>query len=229
MSKSGTVSLVDVSTPGRLALLGQTTLPGQPFEMYLRGNALVAMSNGAVSTSGGVTSTYQTPDSGGGAMVVALDVSYPTQPHVMATLRVPGEIADSRVVGDVLYLATYENAACYGCGTAPRTMVTTFNIATPTAMTLVEQVSFQSNAPDGYNLPWGSNWKRSIFVTTQRLYIGGHADIDPNSFGTRRTKASSTFWTSPTRPAVWSRARGCPSLAQSSAGGSSTSATVCCA
>ena len=35
---------VDVSTPGRLVLLGQTTLPGQPFEMYLRGSSLVAMS-----------------------------------------------------------------------------------------------------------------------------------------------------------------------------------------
>jgi hypothetical protein len=45
-------------------------------------------------------------------------------------------------------------------------------------------VSFQSNAPDGYNLPWGSNWKRSIFVTDERLYIAGHADIDPNDFGT---------------------------------------------
>ena len=184
MSKSGTVSLVDVSTLGRLSLLGQTTLPGQPFEMYLRGDALIAMSNGAISAGGGVTSTYQSPDSGGGAMVLALDVSHPAQPRVVATLSVPGEIADSRVVGDVLYLATYENAACYGCGTAPRTMVTTFNIATPTAMTLVEQVSFQSNAPDGYNLPWGSNWKRSIFVTAERLYIGGHADIDPNSFAT---------------------------------------------
>jgi hypothetical protein len=184
MSKSGTVSVVDVSVPGRLALLGQTTLAGQPFEMYLRGSALVAMSNGATGTDGNVTSMYVAPDSGGGALVIVLDVSNPAQPTAVASLRVPGEIADSRVVGDVLYLATYENAACYGCGTAPRTMVTTFNIAAPTAITEVEQVSFQSNAPDGYNLPWGSNWKRSIFVTDQRLYIGGHADIDPNSFGT---------------------------------------------
>ena len=183
MSKSGTVSLVDVSTEGRLALLGQTTLPGQPFEMYRRGTVLLAMSNGAVTTDGRVTSTYQSPDTGTGAMVVAVNVANPAQPYVFAALPVPGEIADSRVVGDVLYLATYENAACYGCGTAPRTMVTTFNIANPTAIALVEQVSFQSNAPDGYNLPWGSNWKRSIFVTTERLYVAGHADIDPTSFG----------------------------------------------
>jgi hypothetical protein len=184
LSKSGTVSLVDVSVPDQLALVGQTTLPGEPFEMYLLGTTLVVMSNGGVDTGGNVTTTYAAPDSGGGALVLAVDVSTPTLPRQLAAHSVPGEIADSRLVGDVLYLATYENAACYGCGPKPRTMVTTFNLATPTAMTEVEQVSFQSNAPDGYNLPWGQNWKRSIFVTDERLYIAGHADIDPNAFGT---------------------------------------------
>ena len=184
MSKSGTVSIVDASQPGTLALLGQTTLPGQPFEMYLRGSFLVTMSNGAVAPDGHVTSTYQLADSGGGSLVSVVDVSAPSQPAMVASLKVPGEIADSRIVGTVLYLATYENALCYGCGSAPRTMVTTFDVSSPLAIRQVEQVSFESNAPDGYNLPWGSNWKRSIFVTDQRLYIGGHADVDPNDFGT---------------------------------------------
>ncbi|HEY6476345.1 MAG TPA: beta-propeller domain-containing protein [Polyangia bacterium] len=184
LSKSGTVSLIDVSVPDRLVLIGQTTVPGEPFEMYLVGSTLIVMSNGGVDTGGAVTTTYATPDSGGGALVLAVDVSAPTLPRQLAVHPVPGEIADSRLVGDVLYLATYENASCYGCGPTPRTMVTTFNVATPTAMTEVEQVSFQSNAPDGYNLPWGQNWKRSIFVTDERLYIAGHADIDPNAFGT---------------------------------------------
>jgi len=44
MSRSGTVSIVDVATPGQLWLLGQTTLPGEPFEMYRRGDYLIAMS-----------------------------------------------------------------------------------------------------------------------------------------------------------------------------------------
>jgi hypothetical protein len=200
MSKSGTISVVDVSVAERLVLLGQTRLPGEPFEMYLRSGFLVAMSNGAVAPNGAVLtsqtaasgtgsggSTGTTAD-GTGAAVIVLDVQAPTRLNTLATFPVPGEIADSRVVGNVLYLATYENAACYGCGAAPRTMVTSFDIATPTEMRQVQQVSFQSNAPDGYNLPWGANWKRSIFVTDQRFYIGGHADIDPNTFGTSTTK-----------------------------------------
>ena len=186
MSKSGTVSIVDIATPGRLDLLGQTTLRGEPFEMYRRGDFLVTMANGAVATNGTMTTAGQPVDSGAGALVSVLDVHDPSALVEVATLKVPGEVADSRIVGNVLYLATYENAACYGCGTTPRTMVTTFDIATPTAIALIEQVSFQSNAPDGYNLPWGANWKRSIFVTDQRLYIGGHADIDPNGYGTAK-------------------------------------------
>ena len=185
MSRSGTVSLVDVSTPGVLTLLGQTTLQGQPFEMYLRGSYLVVMSNAAVATDG-TYGTTQTVDEGAGAIVGVIDVHNPATPTLLTPLKVPGEIADSRIVGNVLYLASYENAACFGCGPAPRTMVTTFNVADPTAMKQVEQVSFESNAPDGYNLPWGQNWKRSIFVNDARLYIGGHADIDPNSFGTAK-------------------------------------------
>ena len=105
MSKSGTVSIVDISTPGRLALLGQTTLAGEPFEMYRRGDFLIAMSNDAVGTDGRVTVTRTGVDGGGGALVSVLDVRDPTQLVEVATLKVPGEIADSRVVGNVLYVA----------------------------------------------------------------------------------------------------------------------------
>jgi hypothetical protein len=183
MSKSGTVSIVDIATPGQLALLGQTTLAGEPFEMYRRGDFLIAMSNDAVGTDGRVTVTRTGVDSGGGALVSVLDVRDPSQLVEVATLKVPGEIADSRVVGNVLYVASYENLLCYGCGNLPRTMVTTFNIASPTAIALIEQVSFDNTAPTTDTTVWGSNWKRSIVVTSQRLYLGGHVELDPNGYG----------------------------------------------
>jgi hypothetical protein len=184
MSKSGTLSAVDVSSPAHLALIGQTTLPGEPFEMYLRGNVLLAMSNGARGTTGEVLTQPGTTDSGAGAALVAIDISVPSQMRTIAVFPVPGEVADSRIVGSVLYLATYENALCFGCGAKPRTMVTSFDVQDPMSVRMVDQLSFQSNAPDQYNLPWGSAWKRSILATTQRLYVGGHADIDPNNFYT---------------------------------------------
>jgi hypothetical protein len=182
LSRSGTVSVVDVSTPGTLTLLGQTTLPGEPFEMYLRGDSLVVMSNGAVTTNGTVSTYYQAPSQGYGALVTVVDVSNPALMTTVASLKVPGEIADSRTVGQVLYLVTYENATCYSCGPVPRTMVTTFDITTPTAIRQVEQVSFEYNTSDPSSQMWGGNWKRSIFVTDQRMYVGGHADAAPRNF-----------------------------------------------
>lgn len=182
MSESGTLSIIDVSVPGALTMLGQTELPGRPFEMYRRGDHLVTMSNHGIDGTGNLL--YDAPTEDAGALVLAVNVTRPEAITTGAYYGVPGDIADSRIVGDVLYLATYENALCFGCGPAPRTMVTSFNVRDPLAMREIDQASFESNAPDGYNLPWGQNWKRSIIVTDERLYIGGHADLDPAQFGT---------------------------------------------
>lgn len=200
MSRSGTLSIIDVSRPGRLAMLGQAYLPGEPFEMYLRGDLLVVMANGAytvtgqqneppqrtdqgetrgsgASASSSTTAGRWTPDAGAGVLVV--DVKDPGLMQRVATFAVPGEIADSRIVGDILYLATYENASCYGCGARPRTMVTSFDVSTPAAMRQVDHVAFESGAQ--YGSSWGSTgYKRSIVATNERLYVGGHGELAPS-------------------------------------------------
>lgn len=192
MSKSGTVSVVDISSPRRLALLGQTRIAGEPFEMYRRGDLLVAMANRAVAPDGThyeaqsifTTTTGAAPATianGAGAAVIVLDVANPKDIRNVAFSPVPGEMADSRIVGNVLYTATYENARCFKCASKPRTVVTSFDITRPNDLRLVDQAFFQSNAPESFNHAWGSSWKRSIFVTNERLYIGGHADIEPTT------------------------------------------------
>ena len=194
LSAAGTVSVVDVSVPSQLALLGQSRLAGEPFEMYRRGDFLITMWNGAVSATGSTNAPlpeqnntrYVPPpsrDPNSGAAVVVLDVRDPSRIRSVATFPVPGELADSRIVGDVLYLATYQNAQCYNCGDTQRTVVTSFDVKNALSLRQVDQMIFKSNAPDSYNLPWGSNWKRSLFVTNERLYVGGHGDLDPRSYG----------------------------------------------
>ena len=202
MSRSGTLSIIDVSRPGRLTMLGQAYLPGVPFEMYLRGDLLVVMANGAYTVTGeqneppprtdqgetrgsgapassSATAGRWTPDAGAG--VIVIDVKDPGLMQRVATFAVPGEIADSRIVGDILYLATYENASCYGCGARPRTMVTSFDVSSPAAMSQVDHVAFESGAQ--YGSSWGSaGYKRSVVATNERLYVGGHGELAP-SFG----------------------------------------------
>lgn len=207
MSKSGTLSIVDVSRPGRLAMLGQAYLPGEPFEMYLRGDLLVAMTNGAYTVSGqtneparpsstGASSSGQqggapassstsptSRDVTTGAGVIVINVKDPGLMQRVATFPVAGEIADSRVIGNILYLATYQNGNCYQCGVGNRTMVTSFDIAAPTTMRQVDQISFDAGNMTG----WQPNaWKRSVFATTEHLYVGGHEDFAVGKNGQAR-------------------------------------------
>lgn len=193
ISKSGSLAIVDASQPGRLTLLGKGALPGQPFEMYRRGSTLVTMSNNGVDANGVVLSAGGTeggagstgsgpaapppaaPDPRGSAVISAVDVTNPASIRTLASFKVPGEIADSRVVGNVLYLATFENGQCYGCeASQPRTLVTTFDIANATAPKMIDQVVFLS-PNGGSNGPWATPWKRSIVATQERLYVGGLA------------------------------------------------------
>ena len=192
MSASGNLAIVDVSVPGSLTLLGTTLLPGQPFEMYERGSVVLAMTNSAFDAAGkaipatAISASTPPPasmtDTNDGAALLALDVSHPDGVKTLAAFPVPGQIADSRIVGSVLYLVTYENGSCYGCGSSAQTVVTTFDVSNPSAVKQVDQMKFTSGAPDTYNLAWGMAWKRSIVATTQRLYLGGQAYVpDPSS------------------------------------------------
>lgn len=195
MSKSGSLSIIDASRPGRLTMLGHAYLPGEPFEMYLRGDLLVVMANGAYAVDGqpnapsrgdqGETYGAEAPSSSSrvaspdlGAGVIVIDVKDPGLLQRVATFPVPGEIADSRIVGDILYLATYENASCYGCASSPRTMVTSFDVSSPAEMRQVDHAAFESGA---HYVDWGtSGYKRSVIATSERMYVGGPGDAAPS-------------------------------------------------
>ncbi|HVH47028.1 MAG TPA: beta-propeller domain-containing protein [Labilithrix sp.] len=180
ISRSGTLAVIDAATPGSLSLLGKTGISGVPFEMYRRGDILITMANNGLSGSGDVRAPLPEgaapppADAASGSVISAVDVHDPASMKTLATFKVPGEIADSRVVGHILYLATYENVACWSCGAKPRTLVTSFDISIPSAPVKVDQIAFESdpNTLGGF-ASFPTSWKRSIVATTNRLYVGG--------------------------------------------------------
>lgn len=193
MSRSGTLSIVDVSNPGKLLLEGSTKLPGIPFEMYRRGDVLFAMSTQAVNADGSIrpvaandaaaSSSVPAPGVGTdlGSVVTALDVSDPAAIKTIASFPVSGEIADSRVIGGVLYLATYEDGnGCWQCGQKARTLVTSFDVSEPRAIHRVDSLAFDG-AATGSTAGWGMAWRRSIFANDQRIYVGGIAATQASS------------------------------------------------
>jgi hypothetical protein len=179
MSRSGSLAIVDVSTPGRLALLGKSRLVGQPFEMYRRGDTLLAMTNGGLRPDGSfeapVTDESGVPvrDLSVGAIIGALDVSDPKNVKDLGAYKISGQIADSRLVGNVLYLATYETGTCWQCTQGPRTLVTSFDVSEQSTLTPIDQISFVSKATTS---SISAPWKRSIVVNSERMYVGGFAE-----------------------------------------------------
>jgi hypothetical protein len=163
LSRKGILAVIDVSMPGRLTSVGRTQLPVEPFDLHPRGDSLIALSSDAESTQ-----------------VIVLAAENGTPPAVVATAKVPGRIADSRIVGDVLYLVTFEPAACPDCPPAPRTIVTSFDLGQPRSARQVDQVSFQSDAPTGRSF-LSQDWKRSLLVGEGRLYVAGLLQLPPLS------------------------------------------------
>lgn len=187
MSRSGSLAIVDVSTPGRLALLGKIRVAGEPFEMYRRGDTILAMTNGGLRADGSLeaaTSDESAPptrDLSVGAVVSALDVSDAKSVRMIEAFKVSGEIADSRVVGNVLYLATYETGTCWQCTQGPRTLVTSFDVSRSSALVPVDQVAFPGPQSTTFDAAWSTPWKRSIVVTPERMYVGGFAETSSST------------------------------------------------
>jgi hypothetical protein len=164
LSRYSGLSVVDVSVQDQLRLLGKHKIVATPFEMYVRGGIVFALYNGyadyTYDEGTELWTYYQT------SYVVALDARDPRNIIELGRYEVPGEISDSRVVGEVLYVAAYENGYCWGCGTAPVTNVMSLDVADSSDIHQVDLISFEER--EGY-----SSWRRSLSATNQRLYIAG--------------------------------------------------------
>ncbi len=163
LSQYGGLAIVDVSNPDDLKMLGRWRVAGMPFEMYLRDGVVYAMYSSfyhlewddAAKSAQWVTSSR----------VVALDVGNPASIQQLATFDIPGEVSDSRMVGDAMYVVSYESNYCWSCSSEPRTTVTSLAVANPNDIHKVDQLAY---ADGGYS--WG---RRSISVTQDRIYVAG--------------------------------------------------------
>lgn len=174
LSQYSGLSVVDVSNPARLSLVGNLRFRATPFEMYLDGTTAYVMFNDY---------GYYDVDEENGAWVwvsssrmQAIDVSNPAAPRVVGESVVPGRVADSRKVGDVIYLVTHQSPYCWGCDASSSTRVTSFDASSQTEFRQIDQVIIESA---------DESWTRSVSVTTERAYVSGWGwDPSGNGSGT---------------------------------------------
>ena len=176
LSQYGGLSIIDMSTKDHLRLLGRYRSNGMPFEMYLRGDTVYALFSGFgqyVCTGASDQTCTWVQSSHIEALAVA-DAAHVTK---LGSYDLPGDIADSRIVGDVLYAVTYENGTCWNCQTDPNTTITSLNVHDSAHIAVVDRLTYTAPDPDGYG--W---WQRSIAVNENRMYVGG-VDWDGYSAG----------------------------------------------
>lgn len=161
LSKFGGLAIIDITNPDHMTMLGRKRIEGQPFEMYVQGNKAFVMLNdfGRYVREGFYGSWIQSSE------ILAFDIANPSNIVELSHFDVPGTISDSRLVGDVAYVVTYEGGGCWGCQRSPATVVTSFSMAG--AITKSDQLVYTAPT-EGY-----AGWQRSVSATNQRLYIGG--------------------------------------------------------
>ncbi|HTU59667.1 MAG TPA: beta-propeller domain-containing protein, partial [Polyangiales bacterium] len=164
LSRIAGLSVIDVSDPSALRLIGRfRELPATPFEMYLKDNVALVMFTGwgqYAEADDGTVSWVST------SKLLALDVSDSANITQLGTFDVPGEISDSRIVGDVLYIVGHENGYCWRCvQDKPRTSIISLNVADPRNVEKVDELFYNED-----NQSWG---QRSVTVTNQRMYVAG--------------------------------------------------------
>lgn len=175
MSRSGGLSVIDVSNPAALKILGRYRTSFTPFEMYIRDGIVFAMySDWGKFVQDAATREWTWKQS---SSLLALDVSKPASISKLAQFDLAGEISDSRLVGDVLYAVSYQNGSCWQCASKPATSVVSVNVSQPSKPVKVDELAFES---DGNQYGWG---KRSISVTADRIYVAGpeYGQIQPEN------------------------------------------------
>ena len=163
LSRTSGLAIIDISQPSALKLLGRyRDLPATPFELYLRGDVALVM----FSAWGGYFTDGTNRVWGTTSKLLALDVADAANIQPVGSFDVPGAISDSRTVGDILYVVSRQDGACFRCAQNRQLVsITSLNVGNPRDVTKVDELAY-----DDGNVGWGP---RSVSVTEQRLYVSG--------------------------------------------------------
>lgn len=158
------LQVIDVSDLDAPKLIGRAPIYGQPREMYVRdGRAYVIVSDYYVYWSDADGSA--TPGSWRGSQLRIVDLSDPANPTVQSSINIDGDVTDSRIVGDVMYLVSRRFAWYWHYDTndtESRTTILSVDVSDPASTKVV----------DGQSYPMGnSGWEQHIAVSQRAVYV----------------------------------------------------------
>ncbi|PIE05497.1 MAG: hypothetical protein CSA75_04440, partial [Sorangium cellulosum] len=163
--------VLDIGTQDQIDVLGRYPVYGHPFEMYIEEGLAYIMFSSYWTYTWDETLGYGSWNSS--SKLVVLDVQDPHNINQVATYDLAGEISDSRLVGDILYLVATENGYCWNCSTTPRTTITSLSTGDINDIRVVDQLAF-----DAEEYGWG---KLPIFVNQNRIYVAQNNYVEGRS------------------------------------------------
>lgn len=163
LSRYSGLTIIDLSDPADLRVLGRYRSTAVPFEMYLEAGTAYIMYNdfgfGEWDEALGYYIWRST------SRLQAIDVSDPAKPRLLGEKNLPGEISDSRKVGDIVYVVTHQSSSCWECDSVANTRISSFDVSNPAEFNPVDHARFETE-----NEAWG---RRSVSVTSERMYVSG--------------------------------------------------------
>ncbi|MBN1610305.1 MAG: beta-propeller domain-containing protein [Polyangiaceae bacterium] len=165
LSRYSGLTLIDISTPRDLAVLGNYRSTATPFEMYVEEDTAYIM-----YSDWGYTEWDESENSyvwRSTSRMQAIDLSEPRQPRLIGEKLMPGTISDSRKVGDVIYVVTYQSAGCWQCDATANTRISSFDVTDPQEFAPVDEMVFETE-DESYGA-------RSVSVSPERMYVSGWA------------------------------------------------------
>lgn len=161
LSEVGGLSIIDVGTQDQLSMLGRYRTDAKPFEMFIRGETVFALFNDAVAWDENELPVGTT------SRVIVLNVADPASVTEISSFNLPGQISDSRIVGDILYVGSYKSVGCYYCETSevPVTTILSMNISDPENVTEVDRLNYEETSGDM------SAERLTITANDQRMFV----------------------------------------------------------
>jgi hypothetical protein len=167
MSKAAGLSVIDLSVADKLTLIGQYRMTSTPFEMFVRGDTVIALLRDVPANTGTASDNV--------SRIVALDATTPTAIRELSGVDVPGQISEGRLLDNVLYAASYESDNCYDCNETATTTVVSVDVSNLANLRQVDREEFSEiEQSDGWS-------KHSVEINDNRLYVSGFENATTSS------------------------------------------------
>jgi len=202
LSEYSGLSIIDVSVRDQLTVVGRRQLPGVPFEMYLRNGIVYAMFSSwgrYVELEGGGWQWIQS------SHLEALDVSNPRLIETVGSFDMPGTLADSRMVGDIVYVVTFEDGYCWECTPEPSTTITSIAVGDPANIGVVDRLGFTD--PQGDYGTWRRSSQRKNGPPRKAVTAPAGGSVPSGRKASRASASAATRKAAPKRAEAGSSSR----------------------